>query len=114
MTIGQNIKRLRLQYGLSQTELGKIVGVSDKAVSTWENDVSEPKIKTIQILADHFGIKKSDIVEETGTPFADKETMALAMELRDNPGLQMLVHAAQGCTKEDLEMAVQMIKRFNK
>ena len=37
MSIGDNIKRIRTSHGLSQSELGKIAGVSDKAVSTWES-----------------------------------------------------------------------------
>lgn len=113
-TIGDNIKRLRQQYGLSQSDIGKIVGVSDKAVSTWENDISEPKIKTIQILADYFGIKKSDLVEERDTPFADKDTMYYAMELKENPEMQALFYAAKGVSKDDLEMAIKMIEHFKK
>jgi len=112
MTIGTNIKKLRLQYGLSQSDLGKIVNVSDKAVSSWENEISEPKIKTLQILADHFGLQKSDLVDERNTPFADKDTMFYAMELRENPKMQALFHAAQGVSKEDLEMAIKMIERL--
>ena len=34
--IGDNIKTLRLNHGLSQAELVKVAGVSDKAVSTWK------------------------------------------------------------------------------
>lgn len=36
MSIADNIKRLRETYGLTQSELGAIAGVTDKAVSTWE------------------------------------------------------------------------------
>ena len=37
MSISKNIKKLRLEHNLSQKEFAKIAGVSDKAVSTWEN-----------------------------------------------------------------------------
>ena len=36
MSVGDTIKRLRLSHKLSQGELGKIAGVTDKAVSTWK------------------------------------------------------------------------------
>lgn len=66
MGIGENIKMLREKYGLSQKELGLIAGVSDKAVSTWEQGLKEPRMGAIQKLADHFGLQKSNIIEENG------------------------------------------------
>jgi transcriptional regulator with XRE-family HTH domain len=57
---------LREQYGLSQKELGQIAGVSDKAVSTWEQGIKEPRMGAIQKIADHFGIQKSNIIEDNG------------------------------------------------
>lgn len=66
MGISENIKLLREQYGLSQKELGQIAGVSDKAVSTWEQGIKEPRMGVIQKIADHFGIQKSNIIEDNG------------------------------------------------
>ena len=67
MSIATNIKELRLKHGLSQKEFAKIAGVSDKAVSTWENGTKEPRMGTIQKIADYFGLKKSDIIEDKDT-----------------------------------------------
>lgn len=64
MGIAENIKKLRLKHNLSQKEFGEIAGVSDKAVSTWENGLKEPRMGAIQKIADHFGILKSDIIED--------------------------------------------------
>ena len=64
MGIPDNIKRLRVTHGLTQSELGKIAGVSDKAIWTWENGTAEPRMGAIQKIADHFNIKKSDLIEE--------------------------------------------------
>ena len=66
MGISENIKLLREQYSLSQKELGQIAGVSDKAVSTWEQGIKEPRMGAIQKIADHFGIQKSNIIEDNG------------------------------------------------
>ena len=66
MGISENIKILRERYGLSQKELGQIAGVSDKAVSTWEQGLKEPRMGAIQKLADYFCIRKSDIIEDGG------------------------------------------------
>lgn len=56
MSIGNRLKKLREERGLTQEELGKIVGVSDKAVSTWENDIKVPRNKRLQNLADFFNV----------------------------------------------------------
>lgn len=64
MSIGENIKKLRMKYDLTQAEIGKIAGVSDKAVSTWENGTAEPRMGAIQKLADYFHIKKSELIDE--------------------------------------------------
>lgn len=67
MGIPDNIKRLRATHGLTQSELGKIAGVSDKAIWTWENGTAEPRMGAIQKIADHFNIKKSDLIEDHST-----------------------------------------------
>lgn len=66
MPIGENIKRLRIMHGLSQKELAQIAGVSDKAVSTWENGTKEPRMGAVQKIADHFFLKKSNLIEDNG------------------------------------------------
>lgn len=114
MSIAANIKRVRGQYGLTQSELAKIAGVTDKAVSNWESGLAEPRMGAIEKIANHFGLRKSDLIDEQGTPFMDKETMEYAMKLRDNPELQILFRAAQNVSREDLEIAVSMIQRMKR
>ena len=64
MSIAENIKRIRTEHGLSQAELGKIAGVSDKAVSTWELGLKIPRMGAVEKMANYFGITKSAIVDD--------------------------------------------------
>ena len=66
MGIAQNIRYLRRIHDLSQRDFGKIAGVSDKAVSAWENGLKEPRMGAIQKIADHFNLQKSNIIEDGG------------------------------------------------
>lgn len=66
MAFAENIKSLREMYDLSQAELGKIAGVTDKAVSTWESGSKSPRMGTIEKIAMHFGLKKSNLIEDNG------------------------------------------------
>lgn len=65
MSIADNIKKLREEHKLTQEEFGKIVGVSDKAVSTWELGLKTPRMGTIQKISECFSIPKSAILDDT-------------------------------------------------
>lgn len=71
MSIADNIKHLRESREMSQAQLGRIAGVTDKAVSAWETGKKEPRMGAIQKIADYFGIKKSDIIEEPESTIAN-------------------------------------------
>ena len=66
MGVRENIVELRRRYGITQEELAKIAGVSRGAVSQWEGGFSEPRMGAIQRIADHYGLLKSNIIEEGG------------------------------------------------
>lgn len=54
--IGERIKELRLEQGVSQSTLGNSIGVSQKAVDYWERGVNEPKASYIVKLAHFFNV----------------------------------------------------------
>lgn len=54
MKIGRKICDLRKDYGLTQLELGEKIGVSEQAISKWENDKSLPDVSLLPILATLF------------------------------------------------------------
>ena len=56
MTFGEKIRELRENKGLSQTELGRAVGASLRAVRSWETEGRYPKKHDIyEKLADTLG-----------------------------------------------------------
>ena len=69
MSMSNNIRLLRERSNLTQSEFGKMAGVTDKAVSAWENGLSEPRMGAIQKIADYFGVKNGDIVPIGSTRF---------------------------------------------
>lgn len=64
MSIASNIKRLRTQAQLSQAELGKIAGVTDKAVSTWEAGLKTPRMGAVEKMAAYFDVPRSAILDD--------------------------------------------------
>lgn len=57
MNMGDRIKQLRIEHGLTQTELGKYIGVQKSAIRKYEKgEVQNMKRSTIQILSNLFNV----------------------------------------------------------
>ena len=50
-SLGETIKSLRIEKGLTQPQLAKLVGVSKGMISIWENNINEPKASYVKALA---------------------------------------------------------------
>lgn len=60
MEMGDRIKFLRRQKGITQEELGQIVGVQKAAVQKWESGMTKNlKRDTIEKLSNYFGVRPS-------------------------------------------------------
>ena len=64
-TFGNRLYELRTQNNLTQKQLAMYLGVSNKAVSKWETGEAMPRVKTLQAIAQCFGITYSDLLSET-------------------------------------------------
>ena len=62
-TLGTMIAELRKQHGMTQLELAEKMGVTDKAVSKWERDLSCPDINTIPNLAEILGVSVEELMQ---------------------------------------------------
>lgn len=56
MKIGENIRALRLQKGLTQEQVAQQLGVTYQAVSKWENGTNTPDIGLLPEIAKLFGV----------------------------------------------------------
>ena len=63
MNIGNKIKVLRKEKGVTQEELANSVGVSFQAVSKWENNIALPDIILLPILAEYFGVSMDELFD---------------------------------------------------
>lgn len=54
--ISSRIYELRKDTSLSQSELAKQIGASQKAIDFWEKGINEPKASFIISLAKYFGV----------------------------------------------------------
>lgn len=66
MTVGERIKELRTENGLSQSQLAKLIGTSQKAIDYWERNINEPKISYVIRLVQVFRINYNEFFEDVG------------------------------------------------
>ncbi len=63
-TFGKNLYELRNKKGLTQKELGKLLSVSDKAVSKWETGEAMPRTAKLVLITDLFGVTMEQLSSE--------------------------------------------------
>ena len=70
MKLADKLVALRRTYNITQQELAKIAGVTDKAVSAWEQGTRSPKMKSVMAICDRYRLNLKAFVDETNDEFA--------------------------------------------
>lgn len=60
---GNKLTEYRTERGLTQSELGEILGVSNKAVSKWENGSAMPRLDMMSKITDYFGVSMDEFLD---------------------------------------------------
>ena len=63
------LRELRVELGIKQEDLAKIIGVQDYTIGNWERERSEPSIEHLIKLADYFQCSVDELLgrEDYGT-----------------------------------------------
>ena len=101
----RNLKKYMYRSGKSQKEMADIVGVSAATFSDYINAKKYPRIDKIDILADYFGVLKSDLIEDKGEEIKEP---AMFDGLSENQKKLMLF--AQTVPEDKAEMVLRLIR----
>ena len=63
LSIGNKIKSLRKQRGITQEQLAESIGISFQAVSKWENNITLPDITLAPALVSFFGFTMDELFD---------------------------------------------------
>lgn len=77
------LSTLRRQQGLSQKELGQLLGVSNRAVSKWESGIALPSVENLVQLAGILHVTMEDLLTAPATPVAPAAVSAGMASLRE-------------------------------
>lgn len=106
MTIGEKIKKLRLEKGISQEELAKIVNTTKQAIYKYEsNVVTNIPISKIQALAEFFNVSPAYLtgwgIEEEEIEEFTKHEKRVIKAYRNKPEMQPAVDKLLGVENTD-------------
>ena len=112
----KNLKKLMDLSGKNQMDLMNDLDLSSSTVSSWCTGQKLPRMGKIQMLADYFGVMKSDLIENKSKPpesyYLNDDARELAQFMFENPEYKVLFDASRKVKKEDIEFVRQMIDRM--
>ncbi|NHM28886.1 MULTISPECIES: helix-turn-helix domain-containing protein [Desulfofundulus] len=100
MNVGERIRELRKRYGLTASELGELLGVSQAQVSRYEKGQNEIPLSTLERFCTILGITLPEFFAEGAfvTPIP--------------PHLRPLIDAARDLNREQVEALANMIVKL--
>lgn len=104
--MSKNLKRYIDQSGKDRRALAETWGFPYSTVTDWINGKKYPRIDRIEIMADYFGIKKSDLIEEHEP---DEQKKPVQMDgLTENQ--RILLEFARQVPDDKAEMILRVVK----
>jgi len=84
MKIGNFLRELRNEKGLTQEELAEKYGVSSRSVSRWENGITFPELGILVELADYYGVGIQEVIDgERKSEKVEVETKETLLKIAD-------------------------------
>ncbi len=101
-TMSRNLSYYIEKTGKTQKELAELVGVATSTFNNWVKGNKYPRIDKIEMLANYFGILKSDLIEEKEKPTVQNDGLS---EKR-----KALIDFARSVPEEKAEMILRIMK----
>ena len=111
MDIGQKIRHARLAKGLTQEELGKLVGLQKSAIAKYENGrVVNIKRSTLQKLANALDLRGSDLIIEA----SPEEAAELSARVLLDDDLMGALEKYYTLGEDERKMILDLIRKLSK
>ena len=103
--LSRNLKYYIEKSGKDRRELAEIWGFPYSTITEWINGRKYPRIDRIEIMADYFGILKSDLIEDKGE---EKEKPVIDDGLTESQ--RKLIDFAKGLTEDQADKVLQLMQ----
>lgn len=111
-----HFERLLKERGLSVWKVSKETGLPSSTLYDFANDAHVPNAKTLQKLADYFGVPVSYFTtgEMEEKHYEDPVTAELAQRMKDDHDLRLLFSAARDAKPETLQAVYDILVALKK
>ena len=99
----KNLKKYMTLNGKSRNDISNALGISYYTVSDWVNGKKYPRMDKVEMLANYFGIQKSDLIE-------NKTKENPPEELKLSEGEMILLDLFRRVPEDQQQMVLQMIR----
>lgn len=106
MTLGENIRKLRLEKGFSIMKIRELTGLSKSTISDLENDKSSPTVETLQKIAEALGVSVEDFFKSKPVT---EETFKKCDEEYDSKKLSEEIKLLESKKITDVKQAMEVI-----
>ncbi len=108
MTVGNNLKLLRKNFGKSQDDVSKSLGLNRSTYSGYENNVAQPNLEIISKVSDYYNISVDSILKNDFSNFSPNQWAKLSAGWKDAAtGSKLRVLTAQ--VSDDNDELIEMI-----
>lgn len=115
--LSKNLKYYIERSGKDRRELAETWGFPYSTVTDWINGKKYPRIDRIEIMADYFGILKSDLIEEKLTEEIKKDNdtiSSIVVRMTMDKDFLAAVESLYALDPEQIKGIQVMLKAFNK
>lgn len=115
--LSKNLKYYIERSGKDRRELAETWGFPYSTVTDWINGNKYPRIDRIEIMADYFGILKSDLIEEKMTEEIKKDNdtiSSIVVRMTMDKDFLAVVESLYALDSEQIKGIQGMLKAFNK
>ena len=81
-TFGEHIYELRKERGLTQGDIAAYLGISDKAISKWENGINEPDFETLKKLCIILDCSITELIDSNHEVVTSREEKDKKLETK--------------------------------
>lgn len=117
----ERFEQLLQKRGVTPYKVSKETGVTQTSLSNWKSGRNAPSAKTLQKLADYFGVtvgylmgteeEEPNATDKENNPIVlDDDALELLEELKERPEMRTLFSVSRKATKEDILKAVKIIE----